>query len=183
MEHILSTLLRFNDATRSRVRNLFYRLLGVRMTGLLWLRRISIPRQWADITLDHCALDDQVTLLCSGPAKPNKITIGEGTYINRYTIIDAHESIVVGRDCMIGPHVYITDSDHGTLAGELVGQQPMRSAPVTIEDGVWIGAGVIILKGVTIGKGAIIGAGAVVTTSVPSAHIATGVPARTRRER
>lgn len=183
MDNLLSIFVRFTTAARSRGLNLYYRMLGVRITGLIWVRRISIPRQWSDITLDHCALDDMVTLLCSGPAKPNKITIGNGTYINRFTILDAHESIVIGRDCMIGPHVYMTDSDHGTAAGELVGQQPMNSAPVTIEDGVWIGAGVIILKGVTIGKGAIIGAGAVVTANVPPAHVATGVPARVRRER
>ena len=36
-------------------------------------------------------------------------------------------------------------------------------APVTIGDGVWIGAGAIICAGVTVGNGTVIGAGSVVT--------------------
>lgn len=50
--------------------------------------------------------------------------------------------------------------------------------PVTLEDGVWVGARVIILPGVTIGQGAIIGAGSVVTRDVPARTIAAGNPAR-----
>lgn len=178
MGNPLAFLLRLKDAALSRFRNLWFRALGVRISGLIWLRRISIPRQWSDITLGHCALDDHVTLLCSGPAKANKITIGDGTYINRFTIIDAHESIVIGGGCMIGPHVFITDADHGTGAGLLVSRQPMLTSPVRIEDGAWIGAAVIILKGVTIGPGAVVGAGAVVTHDVGAGAIVAGVPAR-----
>jgi acetyltransferase-like isoleucine patch superfamily enzyme len=179
----LALLLRALNAMASRWRNVWYRSLGVRISGLIWMRRISITRQWSDIALDNCALDDQVTLLCSGPEKFGKITIGSGTYINRFTILDAHISITIGRDCMIGPHVYITDSDHGTAAGQLVNAQPMTSAPVRIEDGAWIGAGVVILKGVTIGAGSIIGAGAVVTRDVAPNQIAIGAPARVMRGR
>jgi acetyltransferase-like isoleucine patch superfamily enzyme len=84
---------------------------------------------------------------------------------------------------MIGPHVFITDSDHGTAAGTLVSQQPMTSAAVRIEDGAWIGAGVVILKGVTIGAGSIIGAGAVVTRDVAPNQIAIGAPAHVMRGR
>jgi len=179
----LHTIVSAHHAIASRCRNVWYRALGVRMTGLIWMRRISIPRQWGDITLDNCALDDQVTLLCSGPANPGKITIGTGTYMNRFTILDAHECICIGRDCMIGPHVYITDSNHGTAAGKPMSKQPMTSAPVRIEDGAWIGAGVIILKGVTIGPGAIIGAGAVVTRDIAPEQIAVGTPARSIGQR
>jgi acetyltransferase-like isoleucine patch superfamily enzyme len=175
---LIAIFIRCVDALYSRVLNIWFRALGTRMTGLIWLRRVSIPRQWTDITLDNCALDDHVTLLCSGAAKRGKITIGEGSYINRFTIIDAHESIVIGSNCMIGPHTFITDADHGTAASCLVKDQPMSSAPVRIGDGAWIGAGVVILKGVNIGDGAIIGAGAVVTRDVSTNTIVAGVPAR-----
>ena len=43
-----------------------------------------------------------------------------------------------------------------------------KSAPVVIEDDVWVGAHCIILKGVTIGARSIIGAGSVVTKSIPA---------------
>jgi acetyltransferase-like isoleucine patch superfamily enzyme len=148
------------------------------------MRRISIPRQWSDITLESgVALDDGVVLLCSGPAKEEKLVIRRGAYVNRYTIITAAERVVIGRDCMIGPHSYITDCDHGTSAGELVKTQTLVTRPVTIGNDVWLGAGVIVLKGVTIGDGAVIGAGAVVASNVPPNAVAVGVPARVLKQR
>lgn len=50
--------------------------------------------------------------------------------------------------------------------------------PITLEDGVWVGARAIILSGVTIGRGAVIGAGAVVARDVPPFTIVTGQPVR-----
>jgi acetyltransferase-like isoleucine patch superfamily enzyme len=143
------------------------------------MRRVSIPRNWSDITIESPAsLDDGVVLLCGGPPKAKKLVIRQGTYINRFTMFDACERIEVGRNCMIGPHCYITDHDHGHVAGLLVNEQPPVSAPVRIGDDVWVGAGAIILKGVTIGNGALIGAGAVVTGDVPASAKFVGVPAR-----
>ena len=56
--------------------------------------------------------------------------------------------------------------------------QYVKSAPITIEDDVWIGAHSIILKGVTIGRGSVVAAGAVVTKSFPPYSIIGGVPAK-----
>jgi acetyltransferase-like isoleucine patch superfamily enzyme len=56
--------------------------------------------------------------------------------------------------------------------------QNAKTAPVLIEDDVFIGMNCLILKGVTLGKGCVIGAGSVVTRTVPSMSIAAGNPAR-----
>ena len=64
-----------------------------------------------------------------------------------------------------------------------VKSQPMKLAPVVIEDEVWIGAHVIVSPGVRIKKGAVIGAGSVVTRDVATGAIAVGVPARVMRPR
>jgi serine acetyltransferase len=163
----------------SRVRNGWFRLLGVRITGYVWLRRVSIPRQWGDITIEAgCSLDDGVVLLCSGPARVDKLVIRSGTYVNRFVMLDAHEHIEVGTNCMIGPHCYITDGDHGMTPGTPLGQRPMTTKPVIIEEGVWLGAGVIVLKGVTIGRNAVVGAGAVVAKNVAPNAVVAGIPAR-----
>lgn len=175
----LHLLVRFGAGMASRSRNVWFRLLGVRITGYVWMRKISIPRHWNDITLEGgTSLDDGIVVLCSGPAKADKIVIRRGTYINRNTMFDAHERIEVGCNCMIGPHCYITDSDHGMAPGVLVSKQPMKSQPVIIEEGVWLGAGVIVLKGVTVGRNAVVGAGAVVTRNVAPNEVVVGAPAR-----
>ena len=58
----------------------------------------------------------------------------------------------------------------------------IQSAPVTIEDDVWIGANCMILKGVTIGARSVIGAGSVVTKSIPADCIAAGNPCKVIRK-
>jgi acetyltransferase-like isoleucine patch superfamily enzyme len=179
---VLHLLIRLNHGIRSRFRNMWFRALGVRLQGYVWMRRISIPRQWSDITIEGPAsLDDGVVLLCSGPPKSDKLVIRQGTYINRSTMIDASESVEIGRNCMIGPFCYITDHDHGHEKGRPIGEQPLLSAPVVIGNNVWVGAGAIILKGVTIGDDAVIAAGAVVTKDVNVGMKVAGVPARELR--
>ncbi len=180
----LQFAVRVIEGLKSRLRNLWFRALGVRMTGYVWMRKISIPRNWADITLDATAsLDDGVVLLCSGPPKQSKLLIQAGTYVNRDTMFDAHEQIAVGRNCLIGPSCYITDANHEIAPGFPPKDQPVSARGVAIEDEVWLGARVIVLRGVTIGRGAVVGAGAVVTKSIPANAVAAGVPARLLRMR
>ncbi len=50
--------------------------------------------------------------------------------------------------------------------------------PITLEDGVWVGARAIILSGVTVGRGSVIGAGAVIARDIPPFTIVTGQPVR-----
>ena len=59
---------------------------------------------------------------------------------------------------------HIVEKGHPRMASELPGVQ---SAPVVIEDDVWISFGVTILRGVTIGKRSVIAAGSIVAQDVP----------------
>ncbi|AKM83886.1 TPA: hypothetical protein DCZ46_00935 [Candidatus Campbellbacteria bacterium] len=54
---------------------------------------------------------------------------------------------------------------------------------ITIQHGVWIGAGCIILPGVTIGPCSVIGAGSVVKKNIPPFHIYLGTPSNFRLEK
>lgn len=183
MASLISFILRICQGMSSRWRNLIYRLLGADIKKYCWLRSIEISRNWRDITLHGCSLDRGVVLLCSGKGRKGKIEIGEGTYINRNTIIDAHERILIGCDVMIGPFCFITDGNHGTNSATTVKSQAMTAQRVEIEDEAWIGAHVTVLPGVRIGRGAVIGAGSVVTRDVPAYNIAFGSPATVRRQR
>ncbi len=103
------------------------------------------------------------------------LTIGNGTYINRNSVVIAVGSVKIGKNCRIAWDVVIMDSDlHPVDENE----QPIVSQPVVIEDNVWIGCRSIVLKGVRIGEGAIVAAGSVVTKNVPARVIVAGVPAR-----
>src|SRR5205814_64826 len=111
-------------------------------------------------------------------AKRNKLVMRQGTYVNRNTMLDAHERLEIGRNCMIGPGCYVTDANHGIAALGPVNSQRMTTSPVVFEDDVWLGAGVIVLSGVRVGRGAVVGAGAVVTKNVPANAKVARVPAR-----
>ena len=175
----LGMIVRAAGGIASRLRNVWYRLLGVDLRGYVWMRRISIPRQWSDIAIDGAtALDDGVVLLASGPPRAGKIRIRRGTYINRQTMLDVSEDLEIGEDCLIGPFCYLTDHDHGRDAAAPMSAQPLVAQPVRLGRNVWLGAGVVVLKGVTIGDGAVVGAGAVVTSDVAAGTVVAGIPAR-----
>ena len=113
--------------------------------------------------------------LISGDA--GKITLN-GCYINRNCTIVSQNEISIGRGVTIGPNVCIYDHDHNLKFLLDKKLSPIVSAPVVVEEKVWIAANATILKGVRIGKGAVVAAGSVVTKDVPPYAIVGGVPAK-----
>lgn len=124
-----------------------------------------------------------------------KIEIGKNCYIGEGTRIRSANSIKIGNEVIISDDVNIYDTDAHSLNYALrykefvevvilnnqikdANDVDIQSAPVVIEDHVWIGFNVAILKGVTIGKGAIIGAGSVVTKDVEPFTVVAGNPAK-----
>jgi maltose O-acetyltransferase len=179
-ESLINFLLRLPSAVKMRMRVAWLRLLGMRIGRRCWMQAISVPRNPWDIVIEgDTALDRHITLLTSGTRTGHpRIIIRKGTYINRFSMIDASHRIEIGEGCMIGPYCYITDHDHGSSTDRRMSEQPLIAKDVRLGNDVWLGAGVIVLKGVTIGDGAIVAAGAVVTKDVaPRAKVA-GVPAR-----
>ena len=179
-DEFINRILRYPRAVVMRLRILRLRFLGAKIGRHCWIQRISVPRNPWDIMIgDNSALDDGVILLTTGNRGPHaRLRIGSGSYVNRFTMFDASEKIVIGNDCMIGPFCYITDHDHGHEESRSIQEQPLLSKIVFIGNNVWIGAGVIILKGVTVGNNAVIAAGAVVTRDVGVGKKVAGVPAR-----
>ena len=93
------------------------------------------------------------------------------------TSIGAHQSIVIGNYVFCGANTVITDFDWH-VNRKFLQKEAMESAPVTIEDNVWLGMNCVVLKGVHIGANTILGANSVVTHSLPENIIAAGCPAR-----
>ncbi len=119
--------------------------------------------------------------LLSGGAR---IQIGEDCGLSG-TVICSALKVSIGNRCLIGADVMIFDTDFHNPEPE--GRRYARvdwnriSAPIIVEDDVFIGARSIITKGVTIGSGSIVGAGSVVTNDIPPNTIAAGVPAKSIR--
>ncbi len=106
-----------------------------------------------------------------------KMEICEGAYINYGCSIAARKLVRIGPNCRIGTYVMITDNNFHRLEPEYRDDVP-ESAPVILEENVWLGGRVIVLPGVTIGAGSVIGAGGVVTHDIPPRSLAVGAPAR-----
>jgi len=113
-----------------------------------------------------------------------KITLGKGSYIGRFSSIQATE----GTEVRIGSNVRISHfvkiyTENLLPDQNLNGNGPFkrRKGSVKIGDGCWIGAGVFIREGVTIGEDTVVGANSVVTHDLPPHCIAAGCPARVIR--
>ena len=110
-----------------------------------------------------------------------QISIGRDTFLNvdtAFTVV--YDRVRIGDRVQIGPRVAFETMGHGLVyvPGEGRGR---TSAPIVVEDEVWIGANAVILQGVTVGRGAVVAAGAVVTRDVAAYTLVGGVPARVLR--
>ena len=109
------------------------------------------------------------------------IHLGEDFYANFNTVFLDVAPIRIGRNVMFGPNCQIITASHPIDTG--VRNRGLEyGLPITIGDGVWLGAGVIVNPGVTIGDNSIVGSGAVVVKDIPANVIVVGNPARVLRE-
>ncbi len=111
-----------------------------------------------------------------------RMAIGYGTFLQPGVVIDNQRAWVrIGRRCDIAREALLLTTTHevgfdGRRAASL------RSAPIVIGDGVWIGARAVVLPGVVVGDGCIVAAGAVVSQDCLPNGIYAGVPARRIRD-
>lgn len=106
--------------------------------------------------------------------QPKNVAIGKGTIIGDHATLDGRNKLTIGDHVDIASEVMIFNGEHDIHSETF---EPI-TAPVKIEDYVFIGPRAIILPGVTIGWGAVVAAGAVVTKNVPDLTIVAGVPAQ-----
>ncbi len=108
------------------------------------------------------------------------LDIGDNVFLNYGCSIAATQRVRIGSHCAIGTYVIMMDNDFHCVEPERRFELP-PSAPIVLEDNVWLGARVIVLRGVTIGQGSVIGAGSVVARDIPARSIAAGIPAKVIR--
>lgn len=115
------------------------------------------------------------------------VQIGNNTFISiGLVVLDAYKQLVnIGNRAAFGNYVTLIASSgpNDSLLSKHpeVMQRCIKTAPICIDDDVWVGAGVIVLPGVRIGKSSIIGAGAVIKEDVLPYSIVAGIPGRVIR--
>ena len=106
-----------------------------------------------------------------------ELIVGDNTSLNYRTVISVESKVQIGSNCLIAEEVKIFDNNSHGIHYQHRTMTEKDTAPVVLEDHVWIGMNSIILKGVRIGKGAVVAAGSVVTKDVPSMVVVGGNPA------
>lgn len=121
-------------------------------------------------------------------AHGGEISIGEWCYVGAGSRIWSAASIQIGNRVLISHGVNVHDCDSHPKDPQVRHEQFMKiatvghpadvnsidSAPICIEDDVWIGFNAIILKGVRIGARSIVAAGTLVTKSMEPDSVAIG---------
>jgi acetyltransferase-like isoleucine patch superfamily enzyme len=135
-------------------------------------------------------------------AKTGQISLGDRCYLGAGSSILCRNRVSLGNDVTIAWDVTIYDHDSHSmdwrdravavkLFYERYGEPDcfdrldwtrVGSAPIVIQDRVWIGFGATILKGVSIGEGAIVASCSVVTRDVEPYTVVAGNPAREVRK-
>lgn len=118
------------------------------------------------------------------PREGVKLRLGKNCKLGDNVHLVASQRVTLGDDCLLASHIFISDTNHGTVDSDpriSPDARELTTAPVEIGSRVWLGEGVCVLPGARIGDGCIIGAHSVVTGEIPANCVAVGAPARVVR--
>jgi putative colanic acid biosynthesis acetyltransferase WcaF len=87
--------------------------------------------------------------------------------------------IIIGAHSTVSQKSYLCTASHDVSKSS----NPLITAPIIIEDQVWIGAGVFVGMGVLVGQGAVVGATSSVYKNINSWDIVGGNPAKFIKKR
>ncbi|CAH8712409.1 glycosyltransferase [Paenibacillus thiaminolyticus] len=116
------------------------------------------------------------------PPHSPAIMIGDGCQINPGLTINAKNSVILDRNVLIGPYVYISDQINMDVHPATGFPIPNKDASpqegrVIICEGAWIGANAMVLGDVRIGFGSVVRPNSVVLNDVPDYCVVAGNPA------
>lgn len=162
---------------------------GTLITGRDAFKRFRTTRDPGLVLGANCTMD--LTHFSFQPS--GQVTVGDWC-VFASAMLMCEERISIGNHVAIGWNTYVMDADFHPLEpvlrlADVFACSPLGSergldrpaiptAPVVIEDDVWIGPGCMIFKGVRIGAGSFVEPGSVVTADVPAGSRVVGNPAQ-----
>jgi acetyltransferase-like isoleucine patch superfamily enzyme len=113
-----------------------------------------------------------------------RLTIGEGCFLNRETMIAVQEEVKIGDHVMFANGCFVGDADHRYDDPDLpiTWQGFVPKGPVRIGSNCWFGVHCVVTGGVTVADRCVVGSNSVVTRDLPFGVIAAGAPAKVIRE-
>lgn len=164
---------------------------GIKLKRLLWIvvwhslaswMPYFVGKKWRNFLL-HCfgmKYKGRVSFYPSSKVwAPWNLELGSYVAIDDSVNLYSADKIKIGTKVAISREAFICTASHDISKPN----RPLVTAPITICDGVWIGARAIVLPGVTIGEGAVVAAGAVVTKDVEPWTVVGGNPAKFIKKR
>lgn len=110
---------------------------------------------------------------------PWKFSVGDHTWIGEEVCIVNFAPVTVGAHCCLSQRSFLCSGNHDYRAQDM----RYRHAPITLADGVWIGAAAFVGPGVEIGTDAVVTASSLVTRSLEGGWIYAGQPCQKVRRR
>jgi putative colanic acid biosynthesis acetyltransferase WcaF len=110
---------------------------------------------------------------------PWKLEIGDDVWIGEEVFILNFEKVRIGSNVSVSQRAFLCCGNHDFR----IPSMPYRNAPITLEDGCWVGAACFVGPGVTIGLDSVVSAGSIVVSSLPSNGIYSGNPVKLKKQR
>lgn len=110
---------------------------------------------------------------------PWNLALGDFATVSHGVELYAVDRIEIGAHATISQRAFLCTATHDIDHPNM----PLKTAPIRISDGAWVGAEAYVNPGVTLGIDAVAGVRSVVLHDVPPGHVVGGNPARFLRER
>ena len=204
-EIIISLFSEWPGALGIFLRGIFYRFIFKKIgKGVLFGKSVCIRHPYKISIGDNAIIDENVMLDAKG-IDNNGITIGEGVFLGRNTIISCKNgdvvlhprvnlgfnsyivslnNVEVGENTLFAAYTYVIGGGH--VPEEIyvpLKDQNTHGIGIKIGRDCWLGAKSMVMDGCNIGDYCIIGAGAIVTKNIPDYSVAVGMPARVVKDR
>ncbi len=185
---------------------LYPRLMGSCGRGVVFGTNVVLRHPHKIHIGANTIVDDNCMLDAKG-VDNDGITLGEGVFIGRNTILSCKDGNIaladganvgfnceiysssdvrIGADTMIAAYVYLVGGGNYDLeaSAPAFGEQTaLESQGIEVAGNVWIGAHCTVLDGTQIQTGAVVAAGSVVSATVATNTVVGGVPARVIKKR
>ena len=116
---------------------------------------------------------------CVNIKYPWNLTVGAHTWIGENVWIDNLGEVVIGSNCCLSQGAFLLCGNHDYKKETF----DLMVQPVTLANGVWIGAKSVVCPGVQCGEHSVLSAGSVATKNMEPMKIYAGNPAVFVRER